>query len=187
MSVKKAAEEKAKQQKEPSKAEGKKEQAKQAGSLRTGLMIAVPIILAFVVFFIVILPVLRVPFSTFKSNFQSAARIAIIASYGNQTGSGVTLQCATRAVQVAAHSRNATTIDFYVLNSSSCTYPIGGLGHQVNLATNTIGNCLNMTKSETSLFLNYSADNRTIVTPYRLYVYGNAQYMSQCPIAVDLS
>jgi cellobiose-specific phosphotransferase system component IIC len=188
MDMKKAAEEKAKQQKEPSKAEGKKEQAKQAGSLRTGLMIAVPIVLAFAVFFIVILPVLSVPFSTFKSNFQSAARIAIIASYGNQTGSGVTLQCAALVAYSVALSRSANTIDFYVLNSSSCTsYPMGSLGHEANLATNTIGNCLNMTKSETSLFLNYSASNRTIVTPYRLYVYGNAQYMSQCPIAVDIS
>lgn len=164
-----------------------KKEAKPRSSLLTGLMIAIPLILVFAVFVLVILPTLTVPFSTFKSNFASAKRVAIIASYNVQAGSGATLECATQAVQVAAHSRNATTIDFYVINQTSCLESVGGLGHVFTPAANTISNCLNSTKSETSLFLNYSATNDTLITPYKLYIYGNIEYMNHCPIAVDLS
>lgn len=174
-------------------AKGKKQEAKQekqpkrGPSIRTPLMLGILLLIIFAIFIFVVLPTLSVPFSTFKSNFASAKRIAVFAVYSNISQSGGVLGCATQVVQFAAHSRNATSIDFYVLNESRCTYPIGGLGHTVTLATNTIGDCLNMTSSETSIFLNYSAYNNTFVTPYKLYVYGNMQYMSECPIAVDLS
>ncbi|MDE1855577.1 MAG: hypothetical protein KGH57_04670 [Candidatus Micrarchaeota archaeon] len=179
--------EKAKQQKSDKKTDDKKEAKRQAGNLRTALMIAAPIVLAFAIFFIVILPTLTVPFSTFKSNFLAGSRVALVAVYNSTFGAAFTLQCATQLVQVVAHSRNATSIDFYVFSGSTCTYPVGGLGHAVSLATNTIGNCLSMTGGEPTLFLNYSQANSTRITPYRLYVSGNAEYMAKCPIAVDLS
>ena len=178
------------------KLEEKKEEKKDAkqqkeerprSDARTGLMIAIPLVLAFGIFVFVVLPSLSVPFSTFKSNFASATRVAVIASYKDPAGSGATLQCAAQSVQVAAHSRNATTIDFYVINQTKCIYSVGGLGHTFTPATNTISNCMNMTKSETSLYLNSSAVNSTVITPYKLYIYGNVQYMGKCPIAVDLS
>ncbi|MDE1874248.1 MAG: hypothetical protein KGI04_03990 [Candidatus Micrarchaeota archaeon] len=172
--------------KEKGKTDDKKAGRGRSG-IGTALMIAVPILLAFVAFFAVVLPSLSVPFSTFKGNFQAAQRVAVVASYYSQDQAGSVLQCATQAVQVAAHYRNATTIDFFVLNGTGCTYPIGGLGHTVSLATNTTANCLNMTRSEPTLILNYSAVNRTSITPYRLYIGGDAAYMAQCPIAVDLS
>jgi hypothetical protein len=179
---------KAKAEKEKG-AEVKKEkkEPKRRSAAGSALMVAVPLLLAAAIFLLVVLPMLSVPFSTFKANFGSASRIAVFAVYTDQSNAGAVISCATQAVQVAAHTRNATTIDFYVFNATSCTYPVGGLGHTVTLATNTIRNCLSMAGSETSLFLNYSSYNHTTIMPYKLYVYGNAQYMSRCPIAVDLS
>jgi hypothetical protein len=168
--------------------DAKDRESKQSdATLRKALLIAVPIVLAFAIFFVVVLPSLSVPFSTFKSNYLAGRRVAVVASYTDQNQSGVVLQCATQLVQIVAHTRNASTIDFYVLNGTMCTYPIGGLGHQVSLATNTIQNCVSMADAEPSVFLNYSAGNSTGITPYRLYVNGDAQYMARCPIAVDLS
>lgn len=154
---------------------------------RTALMIALPVVLAFALFYFLVLPTLAVPFSTFKSNFLGAQRVAIVVTSSNQSQFVVESGCATQTVQVVAHARNATTIDFYLLNGTTCTYPSGGLGHTLSVLTNTTSNCLNKTKSEQSLFLNYSAANYTRITTQRLYVYGNAQYWTHCPIAVDLS
>ncbi len=170
-----------------SETKGAKESKPSRSGMRSALLVAAPIVIAFVVFFVVVLPTLSVPFSTFKSTFLGAQRVSVVASYSDQSQAGSVLQCATQVVQVAAHSRNATTIDFYVLNGTRCTYPVGGLGHTVSLATNTIQNCINMTVGEPSIFLNYSVNNQTEITPYRLSIYGNAQYMAQCPVAVDLS
>ncbi|MCL5238920.1 MAG: hypothetical protein M1286_00385 [Candidatus Marsarchaeota archaeon] len=167
--------------------EERKERRQERSDLKAALMIGVPLLVVFVIFFAVVLPMLSVPFSTFKSNFLSSTRIAVVAQYSNNSYSGAVLQCATQVVQVAAHSRNASSIDFFVLNGTTCTYPVGGLGHTVNLATNTIQNCINMTMSEPSVVLNYSSTNQTRITTSRLYVNGDSPYMSQCPIAVDLS
>ena len=137
-------------------------------------------------FFFIVLPTLSVPFSTFKKNFAGAERVAIVATIPS-SGSGATLQCAAQAVQIAAHSRNATTIDYYVINQTACLASVGGLGHVFTPVTSPIGSCINSTKGETSLFINYSAANSTLITPYRLYVYGDIAYMTSCPIAVELS
>ncbi len=190
--MKKAAEAKAKkEQAKIKKAEVAKvreeKEAKEGPGARTLLMIAIPVVLVILVFYFLILPSLSVPFSTFKSNFNSAPRVAFFAVYANQSESGAVLQCATQAIEVTAQSRNASTIDFYVLNQTSCTYPVGGLGHAVTLATNTISNCISMAGSEPSVYLNVTSSNRTFITAHRFYVYGNYQYMSQCPISVDLS
>ncbi len=167
--------------------DARREKKEEDTSVKSMLLITIPLLAAFIVFFAFVLPMLSVPFSTFKSNFLSAQRVAVLAQYGNSAGSGSVLQCATQVVQIIAHSRNASSIDFYVLNGTSCTYPVGGLGHTVTLSTNSTQNCINMTRSEPSLFLNYSATNSTLITTSRLYISGNEAYMSSCPIAVDLS
>lgn len=163
------------------------ERKQKESNLRNALLIAVPAVLAFAIFFFIVLPTLSVPFSTFKDNFLASQRVALVASYTDPNQSGTVLQCATQLVQVVAHSKNATAIDFYVFNDTACTYPVGGLGHTVTLATNTIQNCINMTRSEPTIFLNYSSMNSTSITPYKLYIGGDTQYMAECPIAVDLS
>ena len=161
-------------------------QQKPSSGMRSVLAIAIPLLILFALFFFLILPSLSVPFSTFKKNFAGAERIAIVATIPS-SGSGATLQCAAQVVQVAAHSRNATTIDYYVINQTACLASVGGLGHVFTPVSDTIGNCINSTKGETSLFLNYSTANSTLVTPYKFYVYGDLGYMTRCPIAVDLS
>jgi len=139
------------------------------------VLIAVVVIgLILLLFFFVVLPgPVTVPFSTFKTNLDAASRVAVILTYGNQTQFVEESQCAAQIVQVMAHLRNATTIDFYIMNNTLCTYPVGGLGHTVTIANATPTACLGMVDSEPSVFLNYSASNSSIITAYRLYVKGN--------------
>ncbi len=167
----------------------KKQQEKKGGSVVT--LVALVLVLVAVVliaFFFVLLPSqVSVPFSTFKSNLNSASRVAVILTYGNQSQFVRESQCAAQMIQVMAHSRNATTIDYYILNRTLCTYPVGGLGHTVSIANATPSKCLSMASAEPNVFLNYSQTNSSLVTAYKLYVYGNSQYMAACPISVDLS
>ncbi len=154
---------------------------------RTLLFAVIPIALAVLLFFFAVLPAFSVPFSTFKANYLAAPRVAIVTVDLNASQFAIVSSCATQIVQVTARSRNATTIDFYVLNQTRCIYPAGGLGHTLSLLNNTIGYCINATKSEPTIFMNYSAVNRTVINAGSFYIYGNAQYFSQCPAVVDLS
>lgn len=176
---KKAAEEKNK----------KEEKGKNHNKARQVALAAIIIALVILVFFFSILPnsIFNVPFPTFKSNFYSAHRAALLVTFYNQSQSVAESQCYTQLVQSIAHSRNASTIDFYLMNQTYCTYPIGGLGHTLTLANNSTSNCINAASAEPSIFLNYSASNYTIITAYKMYVYGNSAYMASCPIAVDMS
>jgi len=153
------------------------------------LIVTVPLAAALLLFFLVLLPsqMFSVPFSTFKQNFDAAQRVAVVLTYGNQSQFVAESQCATQVIQLLAHSRNATTIDFYILNQTMCTYPKGGLGHEVTILNDTPGNCLAMVGPEPTIFLNHSATNYSVVTAYRLYTYGNPAFMLGCPIAISLS
>lgn len=154
---------------------------------RTAIIAAALIVIAFAIFYLVFLPSLHVSFATFKGNFASAPRVAIVSTYANASAFGAESNCANKIVYVVANHRNASTIDYYLINQTTCTYPIGGLGHTLSIATNTTANCMAMIGSEPALFLNFSATNSTLIQPYRLYVGGNMAYFNQCPIAVDLS
>jgi hypothetical protein len=154
---------------------------------RTAIIAAALAVIVFAVFYMLLLPSLKVPFSTFKGNFVSAPRVAIVSVYANVSAFAAESNCANKIVYVVANHRNASTIDYYLINQTSCTYPVGGLGHTLSIATNTTANCLAMIGSEPALFLNTSAANSTLIQPYRLYVDGNTAYFDQCPIAVDLS
>ena len=131
---------------------------------------------------------LQTSFGTFKSNFNSAQRIAVVTQYTNATQYNILSQCSTDIIsaETVSDNRNASTIDFYVLNSTSCTYAPNGLGHVLNPVTTNASSCENEIKSEPSISLNYSSYNHTIITPYHMYVYGNDQYFSSCPVAVGL-
>ncbi len=130
-----------------------------------------------------------VPFSTFKANFQSAARVSVTATYSNQSQYEAESPCFTSMLEVIAHSRKASTIDFFIIDSSNatCTYSATGLGGSVSPVTTNSSYCLGKADSEPGIFLNYSTANYTSITSSRMLVYGNSAYMTRCPIAVELN
>lgn len=155
---------------------------------KVALLAIVVVVAAFLAFFYLVLPSMsNVPFTTFKGNFGSAARVALVVTYGNQSQYAAESQCFPALVQSLAFTRNASTIDFFILNRTACYYPSAGLGHASNVTTEPPANCLAKAGSEPSIFLNYSASNGTVVKAYDIYVYGNSAYMAKCPIAVDMS
>lgn len=135
------------------------------------------------------------PFPTFLVNFKSASRIAISVNYGNiplnrsvpQNESQLT-PCATSLVQmITGGGRSPTTIDFFDVNGTTCSYLNGFGTSSAQISTTSAAACISIAKSEPSIFLNYSATNSTYITPYHLYVDGNANYMAKCGIAVDMA
>lgn len=152
---------------------------------------AIIIIIAAAIIFVLVFPQYGgndVPFSTFKSTLSSAPRVGLVVSSSNATQSGYETPCYTSIIQVLAHSRKASTIDFFIINASNstCTYSSTGLGGSVALATSNASYCIGVASSEPSIFLNYSQSNSIAISPARMYVYGNSEYMASCPIAIDL-
>ncbi|VVB76783.1 Uncharacterised protein [uncultured archaeon] len=157
--------------------------------LKLTLLIVVVAAAVFALFYFVVLPssLLTVPFTTFKDNYVSAPRVAILANtYFNGNDSAASLQCFARVAQVTAFTRNRTTMDLFVLNRTNCTFSPAGAA-SLNLTIRPISYCLEKAQSEPSIFLNYSSSNYTVVRAYGLHVYGNAAYMQSCPLAVDIS
>lgn len=128
-----------------------------------------------------------VSFPTFKQNFDSAPRVAIAVTYYNNTQLNSETLCFTDIVEVISHTRDPSTIDFFALNSTNCTYAPNGLGHVLYPLSSTPAACVKAASSEPGIFLNYSDSNRTAITAYHMYIYANGKYLSKCPIAVDLS
>ena len=62
-----------------------------------------------------------VPFSTFKSTFQSAPRVGIVATFSNQNQYENESPCFTSLIQVVARTRKASTIDFFIVNQANAT------------------------------------------------------------------
>jgi hypothetical protein len=131
-------------------------------------------------------------FSTFKAGYNSASRVAIYASAGsNNTGIGSTVGCATALIEGLIGSpsshRNASTIDFFIMNQTSCVYEHGIGGAVGNYTYNSPGNCINTSKSEPSIFINYSVVNSTVIKPTVLYISGDAQFLSLCGVASEIT
>ena len=127
-------------------------------------------------------------FSAFKANFYSAPRVAIYATAYNGTVLSGTVGCATAIIEnivanAQAH-RNSSTIDFFIINQTACTY-VAGLGMSNGTET-TVGSCLNMSGMEPTIYINYSLTNRTVVTPNYLYTSGDRLFLSECGIATEL-
>lgn len=180
-----------KEKKDAAKTE--KSQAKEAKQkLPTNLIIIAAIIVIAVALFIIFSKyalISSVPFSTFKSNLQSSPRISITSTYSSQSQLSNESACFASIIQVIAHSRQASTIDFYIINkeNNTCTYSNTGLGGNVNPITVNSSSCLTHAYSEDGIFLNYSQTNSTTITLNRMYVYGNSAYLAKCPIAIELS
>lgn len=167
-----------------------KEETKKKGMNRytqAGLVVVVAAILIAVVY--LLYTSAPVSFSTFKSNFQSANKVSITATYYNTSQYADESPCMNSIIQVVAHTRKASTIDFFFIDASNdtCTYPVGTVGGQISVGSSNSSRCLDIARSEPGIFLNYSQGNAKIVTPYRLTIYGNSTYMSSCPIAIELA
>jgi hypothetical protein len=185
------AKEKKAEQKKPtdrdSKSKEKREEKNKGGKRRLIIAIVAFLIIAVIAFVFLTYfnsgLLLSVPFSTFKDNFNSAHHVAVIGTYANQTQYAYVAQCAVQLIQTIVHSRN---VSFYLINQTSCTYQEGSLG-KISIKNDTPSNCLLSTKSYPTVFLNYSEMDHQLITLENIYIYGDKTYMSQCPIAVDLS
>lgn len=130
-------------------------------------------------------------FATFKSNYMASPKVAVVVNYRNATQLGYETTCYEGIIQVAARARitsyrlNESTMGFFLVNSTSCTYS-ASLGYPISVKNATANACLSAVKAEPAIFLNYSSSNSTVITPYRLYVYGNEAYMKSCSIIADL-
>ncbi len=165
--------------------------AKVAGSGRSKyLALAVVLILAIASIYFLYLAALNsvgVSFSSFKYNFNAATRGAVAVTYTNNTQSVSESKCYTVLMQVLGSHRNPSTIDFLLMNQTTCQYSPTGLGHAINVVTANASSCIKVALSEPSIFLNFSNTNGTQVYPYHLYIKGNDNYMSSCPLAVGLN
>lgn len=151
------------------------------------VMIALAVLVVVAIVFIVPNYLTGVSFSTFKTNFNDAQRIAFVVTAFNQSTYANESTCSTSAIQIISRLRNPATIDFFIITNNTCTYSPNGLGKPTTPLTTTAASCLKTANSESGVFLNYSSFNNTVITPYHLYVYGNSQYMRRCPIAADFS
>jgi hypothetical protein len=129
-------------------------------------------------------------FSAFKRNFDSAPRVAIYAAAYNGTALSSTDRCASAIIESIISSsqqhRNASTIDLFIVNSTSCMYARGlGTG---NGSVSSVGACLNMSKGEPTIYINYSATStKSAVEPDYLYTSGNSTFLGECGIATEIS
>lgn len=133
-------------------------------------------------------------FNTFRNNFNAAPRVAITVTAYNGTVLSGTVGCATAIIlQLASNQnahRNTSTIDFSIINQSSCLEAKGipGNGPNPNYTTTSVQNCINLTMSEPAIYINYSAKtNTTVIKPRLIYISGTSTFLSQCGIASEIS
>jgi hypothetical protein len=130
-------------------------------------------------------------FSSFVSAFHSAPRVAIAVTAYNSIEFSYTIACGTsvieRIVGSKQYHRNETTIDFFVINSTSCLVPNAALGSATGAVNENISNCMSRINSEPSIYINYSASgNLTRIKGTSLYTSGDATFLSECGIAQEL-
>jgi hypothetical protein len=137
-------------------------------------------------------------FSEFKSSFVSASQVAIFAMYnGTHLGIGGSsaASCATAVIEQL--HRAPSTINFFEVNQTSCTFATSGLGANSTSSSNSvsanyttttgIGRCINMSRGMPTLYINYSTENETVIGRGTLYVSGNLLFLRECGIAVQLT
>ena len=133
--------------------------------------------------------------SAFENNFDAASNISIIVYANNNTNLAPPIDCAANLIEQltsthgAAH-KDPTAINYYVMNQSICSYNPGGLnGGLGNSAPNTTtpSKCLALSQGQLRIFINYSAINKTTITPMALYISGNIRFLAQCGVASELT
>lgn len=131
-------------------------------------------------------------FNTFRSNFLSAPRVAIIVTAYNGTILSGTVGCATAIIEEIAGSkvdhRNTSTVDFGIINSTTCIQEKGLEVGSGNYITTSVQNCLNLTNTEPTVYINYSTTgNSTIIKPKYLYISGTYAFLRECGVASEIS
>ncbi|MGC8586651.1 MAG: hypothetical protein ACP5K5_03880 [Candidatus Micrarchaeia archaeon] len=179
--------EKAKERHEGSKQHGKEG----AEGKYTAYYVAIALLIAIDAFLFTYKPVSSTPFYSFLSNFHSAPKVAIYINAHNSTALVSTESCATDIIEdiVASrqYHRNASSIEFFVLNQSECFTNSQSLGVVSNYTQMPASDCINMSDSMPSIFINYSATNSTIVTSKKLIINGDAIFLRECGVAAALS
>jgi hypothetical protein len=178
-----------------SKAQAKPQQKKQQGGKTkylVGIILVLMIIAIAVVansFFAAKPP--NTNFSAFKKNFDAAPRINIFVYDPNGTVYQSTFGCASSVIiQIIANKtehRNSSTIDFNVVNQTTCIRSNGLGGAGTNYTTTSVQSCLATTSTEPTLYINYSTHNTTIIRPDYLYVSGDALFLRECGVASEIS
>ncbi|MCL5440986.1 MAG: hypothetical protein M1448_03870 [Candidatus Marsarchaeota archaeon] len=130
-------------------------------------------------------------FLSFKSAFNSAPHVGIYVAYLNGTTFSYTMGCATTLIEELTANRTThrvpNTINFYVINGTSCIYS-NGLGNpSSNYSNLSSSGCISFSKSVPSIFINYTAENNTVVSGKDLYFSGSTKYLSECGIAYEVT
>ncbi|MCL5433950.1 MAG: hypothetical protein M1538_03155 [Candidatus Marsarchaeota archaeon] len=132
-----------------------------------------------------------VSFFTFLSNFNSAPKISIVVSAQNSTELSYAIQCETQLILSITSShvnyRAPSSMSLFVINGNNCTY-LSGLGvYTSNYISTGKNECLNISSSTPSIFINYSNTNSTIIKQNALYFSGNAAALQMCGIAPEFT
>jgi len=153
--------------------------------------VAIALLIAVDAFLFTYKPVSSSPFYSFASNFHSAPKVAIYIDAHNSTALVSTESCATDIIEniVASrqYHRNASSIEFFVLNQSECFTNSQNLGVASNYTQMPASECINMSNSMPSIFINYSTRNSTIITGEKLIIIGDAIFLRECGVAAALS
>ena len=177
---------------EAKKAAKEERQRKTASDVPGYIVLAIVAIIAIIVALTITILIKgqSTPFNTFKSNFNSAKRVAIYTTAYNGSQLSSALGCSTAIIEEITGNpsihRNSSTIDFFVLNQTSCVFEHGVGGVITNYTYNSTVNCLSSGKGEPSIFVNYSETNSTVINPMSLYFSGNSQFLAICGIAPEL-
>ncbi len=171
------------------KKEAKKADRKARFTYVIGTVVAILVLLGFATYFLQHSGKTS-DFNTFKSNFNTAPRVAIYATAYNGTAVSATIECASSIIEEITGNpqvhRNSSTIDFFAINQTTCVFENGIGGVVKNYTYNSISNCIATSKAEPSIFLNYSSVNNTVITPSTLYISGDAGFLAMCGIASEL-
>lgn len=130
--------------------------------------------------------------SAFLGNFASSPRAGILVTYYNGSTFGASVTCATGLIEQLISSpathRNTTTLDFFIVNQTSCVYSPSGLGSAgKNYTYTTPSNCIASASGEPTIYINYNSTNATVATPAALYVHGTMGYLERCGIASEIN
>ncbi|MGC8547704.1 MAG: hypothetical protein ACP5MC_01705 [Candidatus Micrarchaeia archaeon] len=165
--------------------EKKEEKSTKKNVAALAAILVVPSLIVFLVLFL-LLRQPGVPFSTFKSNFLSASNVSIVATFSNESEFAAEATCFTYLREVL-HFKNMSAVHVFLIDSNNSTCLFSPTISPVRIESKPASYCLGIANSEPSIFLNYSAINASIVTAYKLTIFGNEEYMQRCPVAVDMS
>ena len=146
---------------------------------------AIVMVVAILAFYFFIPAITGVSFQTFKSNFESAPRVVLAVTYLNQSQFSSEVPCYTTMLEIIARTRNASSIDFLLLNHTKCEYSPTGLGTSASFKVVNASVCDEIANNEPSIFMNYSSYNYTRISAYHLYLGADAPYLASCPIAAE--